>query len=185
MQTGLQSGFWTSFSPWDLSTWNLSTKLLDRGKNVGGASGPHPGAVFQVSGWWESPLPRLASRGPPPYLQFICIFGYLGLNSLRAGEGGPHSYSNRARAHVRNVKRQGFSSNTRKFSSCKQQNPVLFWEQGWWVGGGWAWWGEQKASLLPNDLHLKTQHPLDFRGPHCGSSSWTPGAFSRQGLMLS
>ena len=181
----LQSGFWASFSPWDLSTRNLSTKLLKRGKNVGAAAGPHPGAVFQVSGWWESPLPSLASRGPPSYLQFICIFSYLGFNSLRAGESGPHSYSNRARADIRNGKKQGFSSNTRKFSSCKQQTPVLFWEQGWWVGGVWAWWGEQKASLLPNDLHLKTQHLLDFRGPHCGSSCWTPGAFSRQGLMLS
>lgn len=103
----LQSGFWASFSPWDLSTRNLSTKLLKRGKNVGAAAGPHPGAVFQVSGWWESPLPSLASRGPPSYLQFICIFSYLGFNSLRAGEGGPHSYSNRARAGIRNGKIRG------------------------------------------------------------------------------
>ena len=82
-QTGLQSGFWTSFSPWDLSTRNLSTKLHDTGKNVDGVSGSHAGAIFQISGQWESPLSSLPSRGPTPYLQFFCIFSYLGFNSLR------------------------------------------------------------------------------------------------------
>jgi len=62
-QTGLQSCFWTSFSPWDLSTRNISSKMLEGGKNVGGASGRLPGPIFQVSRWWESPLPSLASRG--------------------------------------------------------------------------------------------------------------------------
>ena len=37
----------------------------------------------------------------------ICIFIYLGFSSLRAGEGGPHSYSNRARAGIRNGKIRG------------------------------------------------------------------------------
>lgn len=130
IQPGLQSGFWNSFPPSSLSTRNLPTKLLERGKNVDGASGLHPGAVVQVSGWWESPLLSLASRGPPLYLQFICICSYLGFNSLRAGEGGLHSYSNRAQADIRNLKRQGSSSNARKFTSCKQQTPVFFQGQG-------------------------------------------------------
>ena len=54
--------------------------------NVGGVSGPLPGAVFQVSGWCESPLPSLASSGPPPYLQFqsasLVIWG-----SVASGQG--------------------------------------------------------------------------------------------------
>ena len=72
---------------------------------------------------------------PAPFLQFICIISYLEFNSLRAGEGGPHSYANRAWANVSNLKTQGLSSNGRKFSSCKQGTPVLFQGQ----GGGWVW----------------------------------------------
>ena len=53
---------------------------------MGGVSGPLPGAVFQVSGWCESPLPSLASSGPPPYLQFqsasLVIWG-----SVASGQG--------------------------------------------------------------------------------------------------
>ena len=109
--------------------------MLERGKNVGGTSLPLPWAIFPVSVWWESPVASLASRGPPPYLQFIWIFSYLRFNSLRAREGGPHSYSNRAWANVRNLKSQEFSSNGKQFSSCKQQTPVLFWGQ----GGGLGW----------------------------------------------
>ena len=78
----------------------------------------------------------MASRGPPPCLQFICIFSYLGFNSLRAGEGGLHSYSKRGQADIRNLKRQESSSNARKFTSCKQQTPVLFQGQEGLVGGG-------------------------------------------------
>ena len=68
-------------------------------------------------------------------------------SSLRAGEGGPHSYSSRAWAEVRNLKRQGSFSNARKFSSCKQQTPVLLW--GWWGCGGWGlrgWRGEVRRA---------------------------------------
>ena len=108
--------------------------MLERGKNLSGASGSLPGAIFQVSVWWESPLSSLASRGPPPYLQFIWIFSYLGFNSLRARECGPHSYSNRASSDVRNLKSQEFSSNGRKLSSCKQRNLVLFRGQGGGLG---------------------------------------------------
>ena len=108
--------------------------MLERGKNLSGASGPLPGAIFQVSVWWESPLASPASRGPPPYLQFIWVFRYLGFNSSRAREGGPHSYSNRAWADVRNLKSQEFSSNGKKFSSCKQRTPVLFRGQGGGLG---------------------------------------------------
>ena len=78
----------------------------------------------------------MASRGPPPCLQFICIFSYLGFNSLRTGEGGLHSYSKRGQADIRNLKRQESSSNARKFTSCKQQTPVLFQGQEGLVGGG-------------------------------------------------
>ena len=100
--------------------------MLQRGKNLSGASRDPPRGYFPGLRRWESSLASLASRGPPPYLQFIWIFSYLGFNSLRARECGPHSYSNRASSDVRNLKSQEFSSNGRKLSSCKQRNLVLF-----------------------------------------------------------
>ena len=55
IQTRLHSGFWTTFSPEDLSSRNLWTELLERGMNVGGVSGPRPGAVFSPHQCGESP----------------------------------------------------------------------------------------------------------------------------------
>ena len=156
--------------------------MLERGKNVGGDSRLLPGSIYQVSLWWESPLASLASRSPP-YLQFIWIFSYLGFNSLRVWEGGPHSYSNRVWADVRNLKTN--SSLPVANNSPAENNKPLSSSEGKGVGLGGGRMRRQEASLLPSDLHLKTQHLLVFQGPHCGFTCWTPGDFSRQELMVS
>lgn len=72
IQTGLQSGFWTSFSAQDLSTRNLSTKLLERGKNVGGALGPRPGICFPGLSVVRVPT-SLSGIQRPTTLSPICL----------------------------------------------------------------------------------------------------------------
>ena len=154
------------------SARNLSSKLPGKRKNVGGASGPGPEAAFLVPmAGVPTPLSGVHSLTTSSliYLHFklLGVSRGRGMWSTQIFQQNPGWGQEPERTEV--------LFQCQKILHLQRAKPCSPPVPG----------GSRGQGSLPSGLHLKTQHPWDSRGPHCRFSGWSPGAFSKQGLILS